>query len=209
MRSTCVGSSDDRLSLPLDSIERMTFPLQTERLEITVLTAAHRDGFVAYRQEPEVARFQSWTSSYSTRDADELIAAQPAGGMPQPGGWVQLAVLLSATSDTNRLVGDVAVGVDPVQPDTYELGVTIAPSHQGRGYAMEALRAVIDLLMVHHGAHRIVMQGDARNAAVLRLMHRLALRHEGSVVEGDWFKGEWTTLERFALLRREWESRPW
>jgi len=38
-------------------------------------------------------------------------------------------------------------------------------------------------------------------------MQRLSLRHEGSVLEGDWFKGEWTTLERYALLRREWEPR--
>jgi RimJ/RimL family protein N-acetyltransferase len=30
------------------------------------------------------------------------------------------------------------------------------------------------------------------------------MRHEGAAVDGDWFKGEWTTLERFALLRREW-----
>ena len=51
------------------------------------------------------------------------------------------------------------------------------------------------------------MQGDARNDPVLRLMRRLGLRHEGSILEGDWFKGEWTTLERFALLRREWSAR--
>jgi RimJ/RimL family protein N-acetyltransferase len=51
------------------------------------------------------------------------------------------------------------------------------------------------------------MQGDARNAAVLALMRRLGFRHEGSIVEGDWFKGEWTTLECFALLRREWAAR--
>ena len=50
------------------------------------------------------------------------------------------------------------------------------------------------------------MQGDARNGAVLALMRRLGLRHEGAIVEGDWFTGEWTTLERFALLRREWQA---
>lgn len=48
----------------------------------------------------------------------------------------------------------------------------------------------------------------ATNEPVLRLVGRLGLRHEGSAVEGDWFKGEWTTLVRFALLAREWRDRP-
>lgn len=109
--------------------------------------------------------------------------------------------------DGRTLLGDVAVGADSVQPDTYELGVTLAPAHQGRGIAREALEAVIEHLFRDRGAHRIVMQGDARNEPVLRLMAALGLRHEGAIVDGDWFKEEWTTLERFALLRREWLAR--
>lgn len=185
----------------------MTLPLRTERLLIMVLSAAHRDTFVAYRREPSVARYQSWTPEYSTADADALIAGQPLDGTPTPGEWVQLALVLSSSGDEQTLVGDVAVGLDPVQPRTFEVGVTIAPSHQGNGFAEEGLRAVIDRLMTRCAAHRIVMQGDARNAAVLRLMQRLSLRHEGSVLEGDWFKGEWTTLERYALRRKEWRPR--
>ncbi|GAA1693064.1 hypothetical protein GCM10009792_11180 [Microcella alkalica] len=53
----------------------------------------------------------------------------------------------------------------------------------------------------------VVMQGDARNEPVLVLMRQLGLRHEGSLVEGDWFKGEWTTLERFVIFDREWRAR--
>lgn len=173
-----------------------------------MLSAGDRDAFVAYRRNADVARFQTWTTDYTVVDADALLAAQPTSPLPEPGGWMQLALLASSANDDGVLVGDVAVGVDDAQPDTYELGVTLAPAHQGQGYAQEALSAVIEWLMQMHGAHRIVMQGDARNQGVLRLMQRLALRHEGGVLEGDWFKGEWTTLERFALLRREWETRP-
>lgn len=105
------------------------------------------------------------------------------------------------------LIGDVAIGVDRDQPHTYELGVTVAPQHQGAGYATEALTAVIDWLMQEQGAHRIVMRADARNSAVIALMQRLGLRSEGAIVDGDWFKGEWTTLETYAALRREWIER--
>jgi hypothetical protein len=28
----------------------------------------------------------------------------------------------------------------------------------------------------------------------------------GSLVEADWFKGEWTTLRVYAILRRDWTA---
>jgi RimJ/RimL family protein N-acetyltransferase len=186
----------------------MSLVLVTERLEISPISADDIPVFVAYRRVPDVARYQSWGTDYSTVDAESLVTAQPLSGIPEPGEWLQLGLRAAAASGGPRvLVGDVAVGSDVIQPDSYELGVTLAPAHQGQGYAAEALAAVIDWLMSDRGAHRIVMQGDARNAAMLALMRRLGLRAEGEILEGDWFKGEWTTLERFALLRREWAAR--
>lgn len=186
----------------------MSVLLRTERLSIAPLGVGDLEAFVAYRRHPDVARFQGWTPDYSVADARALIEGQPSGPLPPPGEWLQVA--LHAHPDPAAgpvLVGDVAIGCDAVHPDTYELGVTIAPEHQGSGYAREALTAVVDALMGAHGAHRIVMQCDARNEPVRRLVGRLGLRHEGAALEGDWFKGEWTTLERFALLRREWAAR--
>lgn len=180
--------------------------LTTERLEISPLVAGDAQAFAEYRRVPDVARYQSWHEGFSLADAEALIAKQPSLGIPVSGEWVQYGLRL-LTDAPATLVGDIAVGADAAQPDTYELGVTIHPQCQGRGYAAEGLTAIIDWIMGEHGAHRVVMQGDARNAAVLALMRRLGLRHEGSIVEGDWFKGEWTTLERFALLQREWQAR--
>lgn len=182
-----------------------TVRLETGRLVIEPLEMPDVPAFVEYRRDPQVARYQSWTADFSTTDAEALLASQPAG-FPGSGQWVQLALrgLAGDEAGTRVLVGDIAIGAEAVQPATFELGVTIARAHQGAGYAAEALRATIELLFARHEAHRVVMQGDARNDAVLRLMRRLGLRHEGTILEGDWFKGEWTTLERFALLRREW-----
>ena len=40
--------------------------------------------------------------------------------------------------------------------------------------------------------------------AVHRLLERLGFRCEARLVEADWFKGEWSTLRVFAVLRRKW-----
>lgn len=182
--------------------------LLSERLGIRPLGVDDIPAFVAYRRDPEIARFQSWDEAFTEADARSLVSGQPRSHVPIPGEWVQLGLhLREASSAPTEIVGDVAVGADAIQPMTFELGVTIARASQRQGYALEALGTVIEWLMDDIGAHRVVMQGDARNAAVLALMPRLGLRQEGSVVEGDWFKGEWTTLVRFALLDREWRGR--
>lgn len=124
--------------------------------------------------------------------------------MPTEGEWAQIGVRADQEDGTAALVGDVAIGSVAGQPDTYELGVTIAPAHQGRGYAREALALVTDWLFDTAGAHRVFVQADARNTPMIAVARALGWRHEGSMVEGDWFKSEWTTLERFAVLRREW-----
>lgn len=179
--------------------------LRSARLVIRPIGTADIPAFVAYRRDPDVARYQSWGTDYSEAEAHALVAGQPASGWPDAGEWVQLGLHLA--DGPAALIGDVAVGADAEQPDTFELGVTLAPAYQGRGFAREALEVVLARLMDERGSHRVVMQGDARNAPVLALMPRLGLRHEGTILEGDWFKGEWTTLERFALLDREWRAR--
>jgi RimJ/RimL family protein N-acetyltransferase len=170
----------------------------TERLELRPFRAEDLPAFVAYRSVPEVARFQSWDATFSMSDAERFLAEQAEVAFGATGEWVQLAAV---DRSSGALCGDCAVRVDGGMA---ELGVTFAPSHQGRGLAGEALTAVVDRLFGEHDLHRVFAETDDRNAGVHRLFERLGFRCEARLVEADWFKGEWTTLRVYALLRREW-----
>lgn len=178
----------------------MAILLTTGRLNISALRASDISAFVSYRQDPEVARWQSWDVAYGSERAERLVAGQEAGTLPPPGDWLQLGVRDAVTTD---LLGDVAVHTLAGQPNSYELGVTFARSAQGQGLATEALIRVMDFLFVGVGAHRVIASCDARNAPVARLLRRVGMRQESSQVEADWFKGEWTTLDGYAVLHRE------
>jgi RimJ/RimL family protein N-acetyltransferase len=175
----------------------------TERLVLRLLQPEDVPAFAAYRREPEVARYQSWDTSYSTEDGEQLVASQQGVDFGDPGPWVQVAAVDRATG---TLCGDCAVRVVADQPRTAEVGVTFAPATQGRGLATEALGAVIARLFEQHDIHRIYAEADDRNVPVHRLLERLELRCEARLVEADWFKGEWTTLRTYAILRREWAT---
>jgi RimJ/RimL family protein N-acetyltransferase len=173
----------------------------TERLVLRPLAPEDVPAFAAYRRDPDVARYQSWDTSYTTADGERLVAAQQGVELGEPGPWLQIAAVERATG---ALCGDCAVRVATEQPDTAEVGVTLAPAKQGSGLAAEALGAVVARLFEQHGMHRVYAQADDRNVAVHRLLERLGFRCEARNVEADWFKGEWTTLRTYALLRREW-----
>jgi RimJ/RimL family protein N-acetyltransferase len=175
----------------------------TERLVLRLLQPEDVAAFAAYRSHPDVARYQSWDTSYTAADGERLVAAQQGVDLGDPGPWVQVAAVERATG---ALCGDCAVRVDADQPRTAEVGVTFAPASQGSGLATEALGAVVTRLFEHHDIHRVHAETDDRNVAVHRLLERLGFRCEGRLVEADWFKGEWTTLRTYATLRREWSG---
>jgi RimJ/RimL family protein N-acetyltransferase len=177
------------------------YPLRTARMVVDPLVEADVPEFVGYRQDPDVARWQSWTPDYSRADALELISGQPTSDLPHAGGWVQLAL---RSSDAGNLLGDVAIHRLDSQPDTFEIGITLAAASQGRGLASEALDRVLEFLFIANAAHRVVAQCDARNEPVARVLRRTGFRQESRQVDADFFKGEWTTLDGYALLAREY-----
>src|SRR4051812_21510494 len=186
------------------STRRPVDPILTLRLCLRPFQPEDLPAFVAYRRAPNVARFQSWDETYSLGDAEQFLASQEGITLGQPGAWLQLAAIDRATG---ALCGDCAVHVSADQLATAELGVTLAPEHQGRGLAGEALSAVITVLFEEHDMHRIYANCDDRNEAVHRLFERLGFRCEGRLVDADWFKGAWSTLRIYAVLRHEWTQR--
>ena len=176
----------------------------TERLRVRPFQVDDLEAFVAYRSDPEVARFQSWDSAYSLADAQAFLGSQRGLAFGQPGEWLQLAIV---DRETGTVLGDCAVRVATDQPATAEIGITLAQASQGRGVANEALTAVMTELFEQRGMHRVFAHADDRNVPVRRLLERLGFRCEARLVEADWFKGEWTTLRLYGMLDREWRAR--
>jgi len=160
---------------------------------------------VEYRSNPDVARYQSWEPAWDLAAARKLFEADRATTHCVPGEWVQLIVEDVASQ---AVAGDVGVHFVADQPNTVEIGVTLAPAYQGRGAATVSLNSVLTWLFDELETHRVFGQADERNRPVRRLLDRLGFRHEATLVDADWFKGEWTTLCVYAMLRREWAATP-
>lgn len=151
--------------------------------------------FQAYRNDPEVGRWQGWTPK---PEAEALAFLREMAAIPwfQPGLWTQLAI---ADADTDQLLGDLGVHIDADGREA-EFGFSLAGSAQGRGIATAAVREAMALVLANTSVERIMAQTDARNTACMRLLERLGAAPVARV--DTEFRGEPCVEWRYELVRR-------
>lgn len=170
------------------------------RIHLRPLTPADAPLLAAYRNQPEVARYQAWLLPFTLEAAQALIESM-RGRTPEDDGWTQLAL---ANVEGDELLGDVAVRRAGPQA---EIGVTLSRQAQGRGLATEGLTLLLAHLFGTLGLHRVYASIDPHNIPVARLLTRLGFRHEGTTLESYLHRGEWTDDATYGLLAREWRAR--
>ncbi|MBZ5658622.1 MAG: GNAT family N-acetyltransferase [Acidobacteriia bacterium] len=114
-----------------------------------------------------------------------------------PGPWYQLGIVLLSEY---KLIGDCGFRVVENKPRQAEVGIALAPASQGHGYACEALRALLDYLLVKLGKYRVWGSVDPRNVRSVRLMERVGMRKEAHFERSLLFKGEWVDDVIFSML---------
>jgi RimJ/RimL family protein N-acetyltransferase len=175
--------------------------LSSPQLVLRRLESGDAAALCSYRSLPEVAQFQSW-ATFGPDDAARFIAEQLAVKPGAPGTWLQLAIVEKVTG---TMIGDCGLHFLP-DPLQMELGITLAPSHQRKGLATEALACVLEFVFGALGKHRVSAITGAGNAAAASLFRRLGFRQEAHFIEHRWFKGYWDSEFVVGMLKREWES---
>lgn len=174
--------------------------LRSERLILRRFVDSDLAPFLAYRNDPAISRYQSW-ETFSHSEALRFISEQKSLEPLLPGRWFQIAVALR---ETRALVGDCAVKIAEEDARLAEIGFTFAREHQGKGYAAEAVRRLLDFLFRDAGLHRVIAVTDCENRSAVALLERAGLRREGHFLQNIWFKGKWGDEYLYAILESEW-----
>lgn len=178
----------------------MTSPPQilTPRLSLSALRLADAPRMFAYRNDAEVSRYQGFTPA-TLDEVVRFVARNERTEFGEEDTWFQHGIRLRSDS---RLIGDM--GLHFVGDRQLEVGFSVAPEYQGRGYGTEAVRGVVRFAFDELGLHRIFASIDPRNEPSGALLRRVGLRQEAHHRQSLWFKGEWVDDVIFALLRSEW-----
>ena len=187
--------------------------ISTPRLILRDLTAADAPALFRYRSMPEVTKFQGWTP-VATEDAVRFVEKEICHVMDQPDTWFQLGIFLR---DGQILIGDMGLHFlgagdsgegNPRASDTVEIGITVAPDFQGKGFAAEAVGHGLKFLFEELGKEKVVASVDPLNEKSMDLMKRVGFHLEGIHKDACLFRGRWTDDAVFSMTRKQWKKTP-
>ncbi|MDR7255753.1 RimJ/RimL family protein N-acetyltransferase [Nocardioides sp. BE266] len=182
--------------------DRASWPRTTERLTLRPAVDADAEAMFAYRSLPEVARWMTWQPP----DLESWLAAFDKR---RP---YTATVLLG-----DELIGDLYLKTenawsqtevrDQAKDVSAEIGWCLAPEHEGRGYATEAVRDLLSFVFDGLGLRRVHAECFAVNEPSWRLMERLGMRREAHTVKDALHRdGRWYDGLTYALLAEEWRT---
>lgn len=148
--------------------------LTTERLVLRAPSEADIDAITDACQDPEIPRWTTVPSPYGRGDAEEFVRLVGAS-------WAEGSEFVWGVYADEELVGMIGLhnrGAHFTGAHA-ELGYWVTASARGRGYLVEAARAVIDWGFAELGLVRIRWQAVAGNIPSARAARALGFRYEG------------------------------
>jgi RimJ/RimL family protein N-acetyltransferase len=175
---------------------------KSNKLLLRTLSPEDAVWLLPYFSDPEVCRFIPWEprdiegvnvfltkvslQGLPAKDGDDLVV-----GIEHPEFGVIGQLNMFFRSKTNGMV---------------EVGYVINPEYSGRGFVTEALGLFIEWIFTSLPIRRITAQVDQRNISSSSVLGRLGFRLEATEIEREWFKGEYCTMQTYALLKSEWRG---
>jgi len=196
--------------VPRPDLARLTWPRTTGRLELRPLTLDDVDAIWAFRRLPEVVVHLSHDVLTHDEVRDRIASRIERG---RPGAAEPMLALALVERRTHRVVGDVMLRLEPshsiarTPSDQWEgtIGYALHPDLHGRGYAAEAATELLAVGFRDLGLRRITADAYADNVASNRVLRRIGMRHESTVLAKSLGKdGTWLDDNTWALLREEW-----
>ena len=162
-------------------------PIPTARLLLRRARAEDLDDLHAVMSDPRAMRYWS-NPEHETLDETRrflgFLCGSPGNGSDD---WI---VELGG-----RAIGKAGSWAPP------EVGFILHPDHWGRGYAFEAMAALVPVLFARHSCPALTAEVDPRNGPSLRLLARLGFRETGRAARTMRWRDEWCDSVYLALPR--------
>ena len=170
----------------------MTF-LETNRLRLRNVEAKDADVMYDYRNNEICAKYQRG----QTKDYDgivQLVERRKNDVITMDAPFMAAVAL----NDSHTMIGEIVVMPND---GTISLGYTFSYRYHRKGYAYEALSALIDFLHSHYPMWDFICFVEPENAPSIALLKKLGYQDMGYLPSKDSLVfGKWTTPETKAEI---------
>ncbi|MFN4115470.1 MAG: GNAT family N-acetyltransferase [Inhella sp.] len=184
--------------------DRRTLTLDTARLQLRALQPADAPALFAIHAAPEFARYWSSPPWTALTQAEQLIAQDQID--LATGEHIRLGIVRKADG---ALLGSCALDKLHGSNRRAEIGYGLGPAYWGSGYALEAVRVLLDFGFADAaagglGLHRVEADIDPENRGSAKLLERLGFSLEGRLRERWIVAGVISDSAIYGLLQCDW-----
>lgn len=158
-------------------------PCDLDRIRFRHLRRGDLEDFLAYRKDPEVARYQGW-DPMTEREGETFLESHSRHACLTPGVWQQLGI---ADLKSDALIGDIGLCLASDR-SSIEFGISLRAQQQGRGLGTECIRGLIPLLFLASPATKVVAHTDVRNPACIAALKNSGMKQ--NAIRHGVYKGE-------------------
>lgn len=179
----------------------LSLPLRSRRLVIRDFTAGDLGALHGYAERREVTKHLLWgpnTVEQSRATLAEFLNQQQAS----PRLRYDLALALPG----GKAIGGISVHLDDTRLGNAEIGYVLHSDYWGGGFVSEAVQLVSEAIFSQWPLNRLWARCVDGNKASRRVLTRLGMRHEGTLLRAERIDGEWHDVMMFALLAEEWRK---
>jgi RimJ/RimL family protein N-acetyltransferase len=176
---------------------KCTRMIKTERLVIRRFSPNDWRDLFEYLSQESVVKFEPYEIF-----SEEKSKAEAVKRSRDENFW---AVCLK---ETEKLIGNIYLSKQEFY--TWMLGYVFNSEYQGKGYATEAARAMLNELFLNYKARRVTAMCNPLNQPSWKLLERLGFRREGHLRQNIFFKKDedgfpiWSDTYEYGILRTEW-----
>lgn len=152
--------------------------LKTDRLILRRMTPADIQPFYRFLSDTDSTRYMSFSNDQktlagATAMVDATIASYDTDGA--------IFVLTMTLKDTQDYIGSLGASPD-ADANAIEIFYTLLPDYRGKGYAVEAVKRLVQHLQDAHHATRITAYVMSGNDPSIRVAKRIGMHFDADIV---------------------------
>lgn len=172
--------------------------LETNRLILRKILPVDSTDMYDYSCRPETSRYLLWSPHENLKYTKKYIS------------YLQTAYRNEEFYDfglidkvSGKMIGTCGFTDFDMANNSAEIGYVLHPDFWGKGLAKEAILRVMAFGFAELQLHRITAKIMTGNSASKRVAEKCGMRHEATRIEAMRIKGNYETIDEYAILAKE------
>lgn len=172
--------------------------LETPRLILCKILPEHASDMYEYSCDPDVTKYLTWSPHASLKQTERYI--QILQKKYAEGSFNDWGVILKENA---KFIGTCGYTSFDYSKKTAEVGYVLSKSYWGNGYAVEAVRAVMNFGIKNFGLEGFNAKYMEGNDASGRVMQKCGMKLEGLYRHSMYIKGEFKNIVVYNITKDE------